>query len=266
MKLTEVSQRGEIIMTMYAERAYNSKNRGNKNTKKSFSSYEEWRDAMYEISEQKTKIKKAITQMNDSRAYVQCKNMIDAFSNNVEKNSPDVFELVDMLNKRVNTVLNESQQRITELDKEIKKLKSDHLEESADVLEELNTKADAKVIQYLMKLDFRQGEGMQNAQRRKVGNWVHDAESRIDNLALCKLATLPQCSMFFTEKQKAQINERSQSPACIKYEQAKQSVIEQKQSEMSAEYMRSFLLRKAQKLNNKTSFYFRDNNEGSDSD
>lgn len=232
----------------YAERILS--NRTNKNKTESAE------DRAYKLAREHNAILRRIEQVNDARTFIQCKNVISAYANKVGKNSIDVVRLNGKLNERIKVVTNETQASIDRLSSEIDKIKNDKFVESADVLQEVNTQAEHRLLQFMMKLGTNNDGGTGN--RRKIGNFVFQAD-REDAIALMRMASLPQYAEFFTTKQKSIILEKSKNPAEVVFEKNKEPLLAEKSSQLGKKYMKAMNIRNTlKKIGNTEGYYFKE--------
>lgn len=235
-----------------AERAYNSTTRGNR-------AKESDEDRLYRLATMHNKILRMIEQVNDARTFLQCRNAINAYANEVGKNSLDVAKLNGKLTERIKSVAQDTQKTIEKISAEIEAVKNDKFIESAEVLQELNVQSEHRLLQFMMQLGANNGGN--TGSRRRVGNWVKDA-TRADALALIKLASFPQFAECFSNKQKQIILEKSKNPAEVIFEKNKEPVLAEKGQELGKFYMKSFNLRNVmKKISNEESAYYFDDNE-----
>lgn len=235
-----------------AEKAYNSTTRGNR-------AKESDEDRLYRLATMHNKILRMIEQVNDARTFLQCRNAINAYANEVGKNSLDVAKLNGKLTERIKSVAQDTQKTIEKISAEIEAVKNDKFIESAEVLQELNVQSEHRLLQFMMQLGANNGGN--TGSRRRVGNWVKDA-TRADALALMKLASLPQFAECFSNKQKQIILEKSKNPAEVIFEKNKEPVLAEKGQELGKFYMKSFNLRNVmKKISNEESAYYFDDNE-----
>ncbi len=228
----------------YAERIYNNRTNKTKETPE---------DKAYRLAREYNSILRMVEQVNDARSYLQCRNTIASYGREVGKNSLDVMKLNGKLNERIKVVTNETQASIDKLSAEIEEVKNDKFIESADVLQELNTLAEHRLMKFLMQL------GTNNTgNRRRVGNWVVQAD-RADACALMKLASLPQYMNYFTTKQREIILEKSKSEAEVIWERNKEPLIAEKNARLGQLYMKSLNVRNVlKKVSNAEGYYFKE--------
>lgn len=230
-------------MSSIAERAFNS-------TRTKAESAE---DKAYRLSREYNSILRLIEKVNDAKTFVQCRNAINAFAQETGKNSLDVIKLTEKLNDRIETVAHDTQENIDKINAEIERIKNEKFEEPVEVLQELNVKAEQRLLQFMMQL------GANNAgNRRRVGNFVIQAD-RADAIALMKLATLPQYESCFTTKQKQIIVERSKNPAEVVFEKNKEPLLAEKSSQLGKDYMKAMNIRNTlKKVSNAEGYYFKE--------
>ena len=234
-------------MSSIAERAYNS-TRANKTNKT-----ESAEDRAFRLAQKHNSILRLIETVTDARSYLQCRNTISSFAKEAGENSLDVVKLNGKLTDRIKVVTQETQASIDKLSAEIEEVKNDKFIESADVLQELNTLAEHRLMQFLMQL------GTNNTgNRRRVGNWVVQAD-RADACALMKLASLPQYMNYFTTKQREIILEKSKSEAEVIWERNKEPLIAEKNARLGQLYMKSLNVRNVlKKVSNAEGYYFKE--------
>ena len=239
---------------MIAERVYN-----NNRTKRNMTR-ETAEDKVYKIARMYNNILHNIDKVSDAKSYLQVRNAINAFAKEVGKESVDVTRLRSKLNERIKTVSTELDKSIKALNTEIDKIRNDKLVEPVERLEELNSQAEHKTLQFLMQMGNNNDGGVGN--RRKVGNFVVNAD-RADAIALMKIASLPQFAQCFSSKQKQIILEKSKNPAESVFEKNKEPLLQEKGAELGKLYMRSFNLRNVQKKigNEENQYYFSENTE-----
>lgn len=230
-----------------AERVYN-----NNRTKQRKETAEE---KAYRLAKMYNNILHNIEKVFDAKTFLQARNEINAYAYGVGKESVDVARLRSKLNERIKKVTTELDDSINALNAEIDKIKSDKFEESPEQLQELITQAEYRTLQFLVQLGNNNDGGVGN--RRRVGNWVKDA-TRVDALALMKVASLPQYAQCFSTKQKQSIVEKSKNPAELVFERNKEPLLQEKHSELGKAYMKSLNLRNALKKigNTEKAYYF----------
>lgn len=199
----------------------------------------------------------------DARSYLQMRNTINAYAREAGKGSVDVTRLTQKLNKRVNELEIELNDRIRELNQEIEEIKNQRLEEPIERLNELNTQAEHKTLQILMTLQGNNDKGA--GDRRRIGNYVKQAD-RPQAIALMRIASMPQYSNLFNTKQKEVLVEKSKSEAEVTYERNKAPLLAEKGSELGKLYLKSMNLRNAMKKigNEENAHYFVDNAENAE--
>lgn len=213
-------------------------------------------DRAYRLAREHNAILRRIEQVNDARTFLQCRNAINAYANEAGKNSLEVMRLVDKLNKCIRLIMNDTQQNIDKLNAEIEAVKNDKFIESAEVLQELNTQVEHRLLQFMMKLGTNNDGNTGN--RRKIGNFVFQAD-RADAIALMKLASLPQYADCFTTKQKSMILEKSNNPAEVVFEKNKELLLAEKSSQLGKEYMKAMNIRNTlKKIGNTEGYYFKE--------
>lgn len=233
-------------MSIIAERAFNS-------TRTKAESAE---DKAYRLSREYNSILRLIDNVTDARSFLQCRNTINSFAKEAGEHSLDVVKLNGKLTDRIKVVTQETQASIDKLNAEIEAVKNDKFAESVEVLQELNAKAEHKMLEIMMHLGTNNDGGTGN--RRKIGNYVVNAD-RPTALALIKLATLPQYESCFTTKQKQIILEKSKNPAEVVFEKNKEPLLAEKSSQLGKEYMKAMNLRNIlKKVSNAEGYYFKE--------
>lgn len=241
-------------MSIIAERAYNS-TRTNKTNKS-----ESAEDKAYRLSREYNSIFRMIEKVNDAKTFVQCRNAIASYGHEAGKNSLDVMKLTEKLNSRIENVAHDIQENIDRINAEIDKIENDRLIEPVEKLQELSTRAEQRLLHFMMQLGTNNDGNTNN--RRKIGNFVKQAD-RVDAIALMKLASLPQYMDYFTTKQKETLLEKSKNPAEIVFERNKEQLLKEKHNELGRMYMKAFNLRNVLKKigNTEKAYYFTEGQE-----
>ena len=236
-------------MGYVAERAYKIK------TKK-----ETAEDREYRLSRTYNNILRSIEKVTDAKSYLQVRNTINAYAREAGKDSRDATRLIAKLNKRIERVTTELDNTIKSLNAEIENVKNERFEESPERLQELNTLAEHRTLQFLMQLGSNHDGGTGN--RRKIGNYIVHAD-RVDALALMRIASLPPYKDCFTAKQKQIIAEKSKNPAEIVFEKNKEPLLSEKGAQLAKAYLKSMNLRNVlKKISNEGKrYYFGDTEE-----
>lgn len=218
---------------------FNSNNRRNNNTK-----------TMAEMERQQERLVRMhnsvfneISNMETSKQYISCRNLLNVFSSEEGVNALDVYKLRKMLDSKVVELLEENEKQMQNIQKDIDNIKSIKVEESMEQLKKLEYESNNVLYSYLAQLH----NGIQeNSDRRRIGCWCKEP-TRIEAIALVKLSSLPQYSNYFTERQRKVIVENAKNPDAVKHERSMQPLLEQKQRELSKLYMEGFNLRNIQK-------------------
>lgn len=245
----------EFIFMGLAERVYNNnKIKRNKNRTESPD------DKAYRLARMYNNILRNIEMVSDAKTFLQVRNEISAYAHGAGKESVDVARLRSKLNERIKKVTTELDDSINALNAEIDRIKSDKFEESAEQLQELTTQAEHRTLQFLIQMGNNNDGGVGN--RRRVGNWVKNA-TRVDALALMKVASIPQYAQCFSTKQKQSIVEKSRNPAELVFERNKEPLLQEKHSELGKAYMKSLNLHNALKKigNTEKAYYFNEDTE-----
>ena len=186
----------------------------------------------------------AISNMENSKQYISCRNLLNVFSKTEGVNTVDVYKLRKMLDSKVIELLEENEKQMEIKQKQIAEIKAIRIEESTEQLKKLEYESNNVLYSYMSQLH---SNGIQeNSDRRRLGNWCV-SPTRVEAIALQKLSALPQYSGLFTERQRKVIVENAKNPDVIRHEQAMKPLIEQKQRELSKLYMEGFQLRHIQK-------------------
>ncbi|MGE9860985.1 hypothetical protein ACQQ93_13745 [Lachnospiraceae bacterium SGI.256] len=185
----------------------------------------------------------AISNMENSKQYISCRNLLNVFSKTEGVNTVDVYKLRKMLDSKVVELLEENEKQMQNIQKDIDNIKSIKVEESMEQLKKLEYESNNVLFSYMAQLH----NGIQeNGDRRRIGCWCK-SPTRVQAIALQKLVSLPQYSSYFTDRQRKVISENAKNPDVIRHEQAMKPLIEQKQRELSKLYMEGFQLRHIQK-------------------
>ena len=186
----------------------------------------------------------AISNMENSKQYISCRNLLNVFSNEEGVNEVNVYKLRKMLDSKVQELLETNDKRMETKQKEIENIKSIRIEESMEQLQKLEYESNNVLYSYMGQLH---ANGIQeNSDRRRIGNWCVNP-SRVQATALQKLSSLPQYSSYFTDRQRNVIVENAKNPDVVKHENAMRPLLEQKQKELSTLYMEGFSLRNIKK-------------------
>lgn len=186
----------------------------------------------------------AISNMETSKQYISCRNLLNVFSKEDGVNTVNVYKLRKMLDSKVIELLEANDRQMEIKQKQIENIKSIKVEESAEQLKKLEYESNNVLYSYMAQLH---SNGIQeNSDRRRLGNWCKEP-TRVQAIALQKLSALPQYSGLFTERQRKVIVENAKNPDIVKNENAMRPLLEQKQKELSTLYMEGFQLRHIQK-------------------
>lgn len=186
----------------------------------------------------------AIATMETAKQYITTRNLLNVFSSTEGVNVVEVHRLRKMLDGKVTELLETNDKLMETKQKEIENIKSIKVEESVEQLKKLEYESNNVLYSYMAQLH---SNGIQeNSDRRRIGNFCKNP-TRIEAIALLKLCSLPQYSNYFTERQRKVIAENAKNPDAVKHERAMQSLLEQKNSELSKLFMEGFQLRHIQK-------------------
>ena len=219
---------------------FNSNNRRNNNNK-----------TMAEMERQQERLVRmynnlfhAISDMKSSKEYLSCRNLLNVFSSEDGVNTVDIYKLRKMLDQKVTDLLKQNEKQMEIKQTQIAEIKAIRIEESTEQLKKLEYESNNVLYTYMSQLH---SNGIQeNSDRRRIGCWSKEP-TRVEAIALQKLASLPQYSSYFTDRQRKVIVENAKNPDAVKHEQAMKPLLEQKQSELSKLYMEGFQLRHIQK-------------------
>lgn len=186
----------------------------------------------------------AISNMENSKQYIYCRNLLNVFSKTEGVNTVDVYKLRKMLDSKVVELLEENEKQMQNIQKDIDNIKSIKVEESMEQLKKLEYESNNVLYSYMAQLH---SNGIQeNSDRRRIGCWAK-APTREEAVALQKLSALPQYSGLFTERQRKVIVENAKNPEELKHQQAMKPLLDQKQAELSKLFMEGFSLRRIKK-------------------
>ena len=240
-------------MTEFVKKLHNNNRTGNKKQ-------ESPEDRTYRLARTYNSILHSIEKVSDAKTYVQTRNLINSFAHEAGKNSLDAIKLTEKLNSRIEIVAHDIQENIDRINAEIDKIENDRLIEPVEKLQELSTRAEQRLLHFMMQLGTNNDGNTNN--RRKIGNFVKQAD-RVDAIALMKLASLPQYMDYFTTKQKETLLEKSKNPAEIVFERNKEQLLKEKHNELGRMYMKAFNLRNVLKKigNTEKAYYFTEGQE-----
>ena len=240
-------------MTEFVKKLHNNNRTGNKKQ-------ESPEDRTYRLARTYNSILHSIEKVSDAKTYVQTRNLINSFAHEAGKNSLDAIKLTEKLNSRIENVAHDIQENIDRINAEIDKIENDRLIEPVEKLQELSTRAEQRLLHFMMQLGTNNDGNTNN--RRKIGNFVKQAD-RVDACALMKLASLPQYMDYFTTKQKETLLEKSKNPAEIVFERNKEQLLKEKHNELGRMYMKAFNLRNVLKKigNTEKAYYFTEGQE-----
>lgn len=186
----------------------------------------------------------AISNMENSKQYISCRNLLNVFSKTEGVNTLDIYKLRKMLDSKVIELLEENEKQMEIKQTQIAEIKAIRIEESTEQLQKLEYESNNVLYNFMSQLHTN---GIQeNSDRRRLGNWCV-SPTRVEAIALQKLSALPQYSGLFTERQRKVIVENAKNPDAVKHERSMQSLLDQKQKELSTLYMEGFQLRHIQK-------------------
>lgn len=220
---------------------FNSNDRRNNKTNKTMAELERQQERLVRIY---NNVFHAISNMENSKQYISCRNLLNVFSKTEGVNTVDVYRLRKMLDQKVTDLLKQNDKQMEIKQAQIAEIKAIRIEESAEQLKELDLRSNNVLYSYMMQLH---ANGIQeNSDRRKIGNWCVNS-TRVEAIALQKLSALPQYSGLFNERQRKVIVEKAKNPDVVKHERAIQPLLEEKQSELSKLFMEGYKLRRIKK-------------------
>ena len=176
--------------------------------------------------------------------YAIIRNNIRQFQRMEGVSSMQVDELHSMLLDVLKVLLDESENKRTELDKQIKSIEQRTFSESPLVLRDLNEQSNSLMYQYFLQLQQNNTKDGSQINRRLVGNWVKQA-NRVDAIALTKLSAMPQYENLFSLKQLDILFNKVKSPAQRMFEEEKQSKLSSVKKESASEMMNCLKLNMA---------------------
>lgn len=186
----------------------------------------------------------AISNMENSKQYISCRNLLNVFSKTEGVNTVDVYRLRKMLDQKVTDLLKQNDKQMEIKQTQIAEIKAIRVEENIEQLKKLEYESNNVLYNFMSQLH---ANGIQeNSDRRRIGNFCKNP-TRVQAIALQKLCSLPQYSSYFTDRQRKVIVENAKNPEELKHEQAIKPLLEQKQKELSKLYMEGFQLRHIQK-------------------
>lgn len=219
---------------------YFNSNKRNNNNNKTIAEMERQQERLVRMH---NSVFNEISNMETSKQYISCRNLLNVFSSEEGVNTVEVYRLRKKLDSKVTELLEANDKKMQNIQKEIDNIKSIKVEESAEQFKKLEYESNNVLYSYMAQLH----NGIQeNSDRRRIGNWCVNC-SRVQAIALQKLCSLPQYSNYFTERQRKVIAENAKNPDAVKHERSMQPLLDQKQKELSKLYMEGFQLRHIQK-------------------
>lgn len=231
-----------------AERAYNSRV-GNKTNKT-----ETAEQRTYRLSNMSNNVLHAIEKVDSAQDFIRVRNSISMFSHEAGKGDYRVQMLNKKLSDRMNTLTVETQEEINKLNEEIENLKKTQYNESAEVLKNLREQSDRKMLDIMLSLGTNKNGS--NINKRKIGNFVHDAD-RAMAVALMRLSMMPDYAELFTAKQKEILLDKAKTDTEKKFEQNKEQTLKEKNTKLAQLYMKRFHINNALKQISNTGYYFK---------
>lgn len=216
------------------------------------------------MQEQRDKIRRSYKNIENQISrmvfddYTIIRNNIRQFQRMEGASSTQVDELHSMLLDVLKVLLDESENKRTELDNQIKNIEQRTFSESPLVLRDLNEQSNSLMYQYFLQLQQNNTKDGSQINRRLVGNWVKQA-NRVGAIALTKLSAMPQYENLFSLKQLDILFNKVKSPAQRMFEEEKQSKLSSVKKESASEMMNCLKLNMAvQQMNtivNETSYW-----------
>lgn len=220
---------------------YFNSNKRNNNNNKTIAEMERQQERLVRMH---NSVFNEISNMETSKQYISCRNLLNVFSSEDGVNTVDIYKLRKMLDQKVTDLLEQNDKQMEIKQTQIAEIKAIRIEESAEQLKKLELESNSILYSYMAQLH---SNGIQeNSDRRRIGCWAK-APTREEAVALQKLSALPQYSGLFTERQRKVIVENAKNPDVVKHERAIQPLLEEKQSELSKLFMEGFHLRRIQK-------------------
>lgn len=215
-----------------------------------------------ETAEQKTfrlanvsnNILHAIEKVDSAQDFTRVRNSISMFSHEAGKGDYRVQMLNKKLSDRMDVLTTETAEQIDQLNGEIENLKKKQYNKSAEVLKNLREQSDRKMLDIMLSLGTNKND--LNINKRKIGNFVHDAD-RPQAVALARLSLMPDYAELFTAKQKEIILEKAKTDEEKKFEQEKEQNLKEKNTRLAQLYMKRFHINNAVKQISNTGYYFK---------
>ena len=184
-------------------------------------------------------IRKAMT----TKDLLACKHSIQSFmeTNQLSDDNMLVLQLQSNLRNQYNTLIKTIDSASVKIKERIELIEKQQVHESADVLTDLNTQANVKLMELLMK--FRKNDEGYN--KRFIGSVVATAD-RVTAIALEQLSLIPAYSDLITTKQREKLATLVLSKEQADFEAKKQQELSKLKSALGKTYSHGFLLRQAE--------------------
>ena len=173
--------------------------------------------------------------------YKKAQELINSYADETDSQL-DIYRLNKLLSEKIASLLQQNDENMKKIQKEIDDIKSIRVEESTEKLQKLEYESNNILYSMMAKLHNGINE---NSDRRRVGNWCKNP-SRQESSALQKLYALPQYQKLFTAHQKEVIVANGRNPEEVAHEQAMQPVLQEKNSQLAKTYLNGFGLRNIQ--------------------
>lgn len=225
-----------IMHTSNAERMYYERNPKAKKERESLE------DKNYRLSRMYNNCSCVISEIKNRTDYKKAQELINSYADETDSQL-DIYRLNKMLSEKIASLLQQNDENMKKIQKEIADIKAVRIEESTDQLQKLEYESNN--ILYSMMAQLHNGIN-ENSDRRRVGNFCKNP-TRVHAIALQKLSALPQYSGLFTDRQRKVIVERGRNSDEVAHEQAMQPVLQEKNSQLAKTYLNGFGLRNIQK-------------------
>lgn len=219
-----------------AERIYYERNLKSKKRRESLE------DRNYRLSRMYNNCSCVISEIKNRTDYKKAQELINSYADETDSQL-DIYRLNKMLSEKIASLLQQNDENMKKIQKEIDDIKSIRVEESTEQLQKLEYESNN--ILYGMMAQLHNGTN-ENSDRRRVGNWCK-SPSRQESIALQKLYALPQYQKLFTTHQKEVIVANGRNPDEVLHEQSMQPILQEKNSQLAKTYLNGFGLRNIKK-------------------
>lgn len=224
-----------IMHTSNAERMYYERNPKAKKERESLE------DKNYRLSRMYNNCSCVISEIKNRTDYKKAQELINSYADETDSQL-DIYRLNKLLSEKITSLLQQNDENMKKIQKEIADIKAIRVEESTDQLQKLEYESNNILYSMMTKLHNGINE---NSDRRRIGNWCK-SPSRQESIALQKLYALPQYQKLFTAHQKEVIVANGRNPDEVAHEQAMQPVLQEKNSQLAKTYLNGFGLRNIQ--------------------